>query len=136
MRWLVALLPLATACADDRVVEVGVVEYYGDASDVLDAPTTARAGEPIQLRVMTFGGGCIETVYLDVDVDVEDATVELTPYDSHPVDAVCTDDLRYLMHETEVTLESAGAWTVRVHGRRVGSGPETLVEKTYPLVVD
>ncbi len=45
MRWLVALLPLATACADDSVVEVGIIEYYGESDGVLDAPATARAGE-------------------------------------------------------------------------------------------
>ena len=132
MRALAVLIVLA-GCADDLVVEVGVIEHYGEAPDVIDAPATAHAGETVDLRVTTFGGGCIESAFMDVDVGV--ANVDLTPYDSHPADAICTADLRYLTHETTVTLDAPGTWTIRVHGRRLDGRGEALIEQVHAIIV-
>jgi hypothetical protein len=51
--------------------------------------------------------------------------VELTPYDVHSGHAACTAILLNLSHESTVTLDEPGEWTIRVSGRRARYGDET-----------
>lgn len=56
------LVVALAACGEDgwdAVVEPGQLEYYGTVAPI-SAPATARVGEPVVVRVDTFGGGCTD----------------------------------------------------------------------------
>jgi hypothetical protein len=88
---------------------------------VLTAPDTVSAGVPFEVLVQTIGdGGCWSAQRQDVVVDGR--TVELRPYDAHSGADVCTMILLYLAHNSTLTLDEPGVWTLRVSGRRIVSG--------------
>jgi hypothetical protein len=92
--------------------------------EVLVVPAEVQAGEPFTVDVTTIGeGGCWSAE--SQDVEISNRTVELTPYDVHSGHAACTAILLNLSHESTVTLDEPGEWTIRVSGRRARYGDET-----------
>ncbi len=143
------VLPVVSICAcsmdseptpDPYVVDVGVVDHYGESQEVLRAPATVSAGDEVELVVATYGGGCTES--RDLDVDQTAALVVLTPYDATyvppPSDppAACPDLLQRLEHRVRVSFASAGTKTVRVVGRRIGPAEDELTALEWTIEVD
>jgi hypothetical protein len=116
---MLALLALATlaACAEDSVVEVGVVEMR-DRPFTLDMPTAARAGESFEIGVPTYGGGCESEESTHVRTDSEEL-VTITPYDRRILADACTIPLRIFPHRASVSFALPGTKTLRVRGRKL-----------------
>ena len=130
---------LFAACDDapDSVVELGMIDFH-DTLLPIEAPATAARGEPFVVRVATAGGGCVS---LDVtDVEVRDDGAEVWPYDRRHIlrseEAGCTLELVYLQHEAEMTFETAGPKTIRVHGRRVARQVDEAIEIPITVLVE
>jgi hypothetical protein len=100
--------------------QVGVLAFHGDTAQVT-VPQTVAVGEPATVVVTTYGGGCIRTG--DMEVQVTGLVAELTPYDHFPpAGAICTADLRLNRHTATVQFTQRGRATVRVRGRELPSG--------------
>ena len=121
------------ACSDDEVLEVGVVEHFGESEDVLIAPTSVAAGERFAVEVWTYGGGCITEAWLDVE-EAPDGVV-LTPYDWRSTGTPCATLLQRLHHEDDIVFESPGEKTITVRGRQVASSVDELIEIEHTVVV-
>jgi hypothetical protein len=93
-------------------------------AEVVTDPVVVEAGEPFVARVTTIGeSGCWHAAGQDVRHDGR--TVELTPYDTHSGSDLCTTILPGLVHESTLTFDSAGEWTIRVVGRIARYGDRT-----------
>jgi hypothetical protein len=116
---MLAPLALATlaACAEDSVVEVGIVEFL-DRPFMLDMPAAARAGESFEIGVPTYGGGCESEESTDVQNDSEEL-VTITPYDRRILADACTIPLRIFPHRASVSFALPGMKTLRVRGRKL-----------------
>ena len=124
------LVVALAACGEDgwdSVVEPGYLEYYGTAAPI-SAPATARTGEPVVVRVDTFGGGC-------TDFESTEVTTSATAADVQPLDrrvipsgnGGCTLILEMITHEATLTFDTPGMKTVTIHGRHVDSRGEQAV---------
>lgn len=90
---------------------------------VIEAPDEVNAGEPFVVTVTTIGlSGCARAE--KQEVSISGRTVELKPYDVY-VGEICTAILLYLTHDSTITLDSPGEWTIRVSGRRARYGDQT-----------
>jgi hypothetical protein len=121
---------MATAGPDSTVRDTTVRWTYPPGEnavippEVLVVPPEVQAGQPFMVAVTTIGeGGCWSAE--SQEVRITDRTVELTPYDVHSGHAACTMILLHLSHESTVTLDEPGEWTIRVTGRRARHGDET-----------
>ena len=141
-RWLASLAAVlgSVACqADDSVVEIGVIHYFGDPEQI-DVPTSARVGHPFRVTITTFGDGCHSLERTEVQAG--DDAIDVTPYDRRLVPSpgeACITLLVSLRHEVELVFETAGTKELRVHGRRLtydGELMDELVEVTRPIVVE
>ena len=105
----------------DGVVQerrVGTIEHYRDPVRV-EAPASVAVGETFEVRVTTYGGGCIAQG--DTEVAVGDLRAVVTPYDwetvSMPRNFACTSELRFYTHTAALRFDRAGTATVAVRGR-------------------
>ena len=71
MRWLPVLSLLLASCSSDSV-EVGIIHFYGESEDVIDAPETVDVGERFSVTVNTYGGGCTSAEWMAVEQRHED----------------------------------------------------------------
>ncbi len=89
--------------------------------DVLEAPDTVAVGQTFGVAVRTIGpNGCWSADGLDVET--AGRVVELTPWDLNSGADFCTMIFGYLGHESTLTLDQVGEWTLRARGRRVRGG--------------
>lgn len=106
-------LPVPGATA----LRAGVVKLGRDPL-LVEAPSTASAGQPFTVAVTTYGGGCIgEDTTL---VDVSDHRADVVPYQRvyHPsANSVCTLELRVTRRQVQLVIARAGQATVRFIGR-------------------
>jgi hypothetical protein len=93
----------------------GVISFYGE-SELAEVPESAVAGEPFEVMVVTFGGGCITQD--GTEVDVSGLEVDVRPYDLESGGEVCTAELRLFEHRATVTVAVPGTAEVRFHGVR------------------
>jgi hypothetical protein len=86
--------------------------------EVLRAPAEVIAGYPFPVTVFTVGpNGCWSPDGIDIKIGTSE--VELLPWDLHTGADACTMIFGYLAHDTILTLQEAGEWTLRVEGRRI-----------------
>jgi hypothetical protein len=113
--------PTATASADPHgpiswTVPPAVGFTY--PSTVIEAPDTVRLDQSFEVKVWTVGpNGCWSVA--DMVVAKSARVVELTPWDRQSGADVCTQVLVFLGHSTNIRLDEAGVWRLRVSGRIV-----------------
>jgi hypothetical protein len=131
----VALL-LAACAAEDSVVELGVIEYHAEPT-LVEAPSNGIVGQPVTVRVVTYGGGCEALERTDVEVSRDGADV--TPFVRRAIPGeheACTDILLSFQHEASVVFDTTGTKTIRVHGRRVNQGADEEIEISRVVIVE
>jgi hypothetical protein len=106
---------------------LGIISFYNDPI-VIEVPDTVASGLMFQVRVRTYGGGCITQGHTDVRVDGLRVTV--TPYDIHSGGNVCTTELRLFQHEAAVRFDRVGTATVAVRGMRRPDDQTITEERT------
>jgi hypothetical protein len=125
---------VVTACAsEDTVVELGVLEHYQDAP-MIEAPATASVGVPVDVRVRTYGDGCVSLESTDVVLTADGA--DILPHDRRRMNQVGTQILQFLPHEASVVFDSAGPRTLRVHGRRLDRVAGEPVDEVISIALD
>lgn len=116
---MIALLALSSRCgptasaAPER--QPGTLEFYGDSARI-HVPDTVTAGAAFEVRVTTYGGGCMQKG--ETDVYVRGHMAEIRPYDYEPTGRgmVCPDILVLYNHTATVTFAEPGEATIRIHG--------------------
>lgn len=114
---------------------IATIEFYGDPIRI-ELPATVRAGVAFQVKVRTYGGGCIDQG--DTEVRVTGMTARVTPYDLEvtrlPPDYACTSDLRVYEHVAEVRFATPGTGTVIVTGLRKPENEVISVTRTVDVL--
>jgi uncharacterized Zn-binding protein involved in type VI secretion len=131
---LAVALVVAGACAapassgEER--SIATIEFGAADSVQIVAPATARAGTPFEVRVTTFGGGCVRQGDTEVQVDGLRATI--TPYDVTvtPEGGACTMELRLYQHAAQVRFDAAGEARLVVRGYSRRLDREITAERT------
>lgn len=116
MLFMVLLVaPCAGPVAPEAGRITGVISFY-DEPEVVEVPASAPAGEPFEVVVVTYGGGCVTRN--GTEVDVSGLVVDVRPYDMDSGAEVCTDELRIFEHRAAVIVHEIGTAEVRFHGLR------------------
>lgn len=133
----IVLALTASSCDDgllppDRERVVGTISFYQDPVKV-EVPKTATRGTPFDVKVTTYGGGCISQG--DTEVEVQGAGAVVTPYDVEVRDPelVCTLELRTFVHVASVRFDAPGPAVVTVRGVREPEGDVVTVQKTVTV---
>jgi hypothetical protein len=108
---------------------------FGSDPLVVEVPATARAGEPVEIHVTTYGGGCIRedtTVASVAGLDAEVVPYQLV-YVTRP-DEFCALVLRVTRRSVHLTFSTAGRARVRVIGRQAPG--DSLIVVTRGLIVE
>lgn len=119
MRPLIALTTLLLLPACDWVVgpeegaRVGVIAFYHDPV-VVSVPGGVDAGAPFEVSIRTYGDGCMREG--STEVAMRGGVVDVTPYDVHSGQNVCTDILNVFEHVATLTLSQPGQTVIRFHG--------------------
>lgn len=116
--------------AGDETRRIGVISYYSEPV-LIDAPTTARTGEHFDVRVRTYGGGCIRQG--ETSTTVEGLRAGVTPYDIDSGASACTDELRTFEHTARLRFDGAGLAIITVRGRRLPEDEIVIIE--HQLIV-
>jgi hypothetical protein len=115
--------------------ELGIIEFYGDRTGVLELPESVRAGHDVTVTVRTFGGGCVSAA--GTGVRYRGALAVVLPYDNPssraPAGTGCLDVLLRPLHTVNLRFPTPGRATVRVEGRREPGGGSTAVEGTLTV---
>lgn len=114
-------------------LRAGVVRLGSDAF-LVEAPSTATAGQPFTVAVTTYGGGCIrEDTTL---VDVSDHRADVVPYQRvyrGLANSVCTLELRVTRRQVQVVISQTGQATVRFIGRSSPGDSLVLAERSVSI---
>lgn len=126
------------AACDDSVVEVGVLQFHNDPVRIL-VPDTARPREAVLVQIVTYGDGCVSVE--DTEVEPSEEGAEITPYDRRRVgEGACPQIQLHLSHDVQITFDTAGPKTIRVHGRReYASAGETVhepLQQSFPIMIE
>lgn len=143
LRTLIPILFLLASCSspvelahpdeDGRVL--GTLEHYRDPVRI-DMPTSVPAGEPFEVKVTTYGGGCISQGEVEVEVRARRATISPYDHDSSlnlPPNTVCTAALMLFTHEAVLQFEEAGTARVTIRGQRRPSREVISVVRTVEV---
>jgi hypothetical protein len=84
---------------------VGVIAYYEFPVEI-SLPDTVQVGEPFEVSIHTYGGGCISEG--PTKVRVRGLRIDVTPYDIHSGARACTDDLGVFPHKATLALPTPG----------------------------
>ena len=91
-----------------------ILESHG-RGPLIELPARATVGEPFQISVGTFAGGCIQ--HGGTDVDLRTGAILVRPFDVFPgVGAVCIAIEGVIDHTVSVEVPSEGWYTVQVSG--------------------
>lgn len=116
---VIALLALSSRCgpteAEGPERQPGTLEFYGDSARI-QVPDSVTAGAAFEVRVTTYGGGCVRKG--ETDVYIRGSTAEIRPYDYESTGRgiVCPDILVLYNHTAIVTIAEPGEATIRIHG--------------------
>jgi hypothetical protein len=108
--------PAGSSAADELRRRPATLRFHADSAQVA-VPSEARAGEPFQVALTTYGGGCIRED--TTEVRVTGLVAEVTPYQLAPREGSsmdCTLELRFDRREVRVVFPERGAATVRIIG--------------------
>ena len=120
---LVLLLPLQAACVLSDVLglnevdEPAVIIFSNDTSEIVVADTVT-SGVSFEVRVVTFGGGCVGKTAQTKSAWSGNELV-LRPFNTrYTGDDVCTADIRYLTHVIRATRNVPGPFILKVIGHQ------------------
>jgi len=135
---MICALVCSMACARDDgefITEIGVIEHHvASEVEALDSPASVRQGEPLDLKVRTFGDGCVSPDR--IEAEGEDPLF-LTPYDRRETDSGCLTSLYEYFHSVRLTFDVPGTQRLIVRGRRIGEGQqEEFIEQAFTIVVE
>lgn len=125
----------ATENPDEKRV-LGILHFFGDTAPI-EAPQSAVAGEPFEVTITTFGGGCDDPGSAVVKTDALLATIE--PYDFTVADekTACPDILKMMSRSVQVTFQQPGEAVLRVVGLRVDAsnrdGVQEVIDRTITV---
>ncbi|HEX9940329.1 MAG TPA: hypothetical protein VGB15_24560 [Longimicrobium sp.] len=114
---LVTLGVLAASCssaAGRRERVPARLVLVGDTAEVTVPDTVAR-GEPFQVRVVAFAGGCRQE-RAGTEVSRAGQRAVITPYHYLRRSPVCTDDLVFFPHDVTLRFDEPGVAVVQVRG--------------------
>lgn len=94
--------------------KVGLLRLYGEEA-VIYVPQSVERGERFAVNFHTFGGGCVSRGRTELQIRALQA--DITPYDIHSNNDVCTSNVAFLDHTTWLHFDVVGTATVSVHGR-------------------
>ena len=132
---LAALVAAAcpSASGADKELRPAIIEFT-DADPVrVVVPATAAAGTPFEVRVTTYGGGCISQGPTEVSVSGSTALVEPLQVGPAEDDVVCTQELRVFVNTASVAFAAPGAAKVVVRGYSSISRRIITVERTVQV---
>ena len=135
MRHLAVLVAAAAliGCDSDTPSEpqgfsvMGAIEFYDDSVQV-SVPDTVAVGETFAVSVRTYGDGCVEKG--STEVQVNDLSATVTPFDRHSGAEACPDVLRTHEHQATLAFEEPGDAVVTFRGRSVPRGGIRSVART------
>lgn len=96
--------------------ELGAVFFFSNPPQIT-IPDTVAAGQPFTVTVHTFGNGCVE--FARTEVEEDENTVEIRPYDRIETDRACEEILKTIDHSVTLRFGVSGPMTVRVVGKRM-----------------
>jgi hypothetical protein len=135
---LLLLVACVAACGglgvDDRYeLRRGTIDPYFNIwkDTTLFVPQETSVFEPVTVRVITEGGGCVRKGPTEVGVDGLMATIE--PYDSVCVGCVCTRELFSIEHVAVFQYAETGQGTVRIVARLAPG--DTVATVQYSMMV-
>ena len=108
---------------------VATIRHYGDPA-VVEVPWTARSGEPVEIHVTTYGGGCVRE---DTTVaSVAGLSAEVVPYQrvyAPRSQEACTSELRITRRSVRLAFAAVGQAKIRVIGRAAPGDSLVAVER-------
>ena len=116
---MIALLALSSRCGPTEPEglerQPGTLEFYGDSARI-HVPDSVTAGTAFEVRVTTYGGGCMQKG--ETDVYVRGRIAEIRPYDYEPTGRgrVCPDILVLYNHTVLLTFSEPGEGIIRIYG--------------------
>jgi hypothetical protein len=122
-----------SACAEDAVVEIGLLEVQG-AGQQVQVPLDAVVNEPFRVELKTWGDGCFSLERTDVETTVDE--VQITPFDRRKLGSGCPTILNGFDHGQTIMFDSSGNKTVRIVGRREVGNMDEMLELTFPVTVN
>jgi len=106
-----------------RTLKPASIVFHTDSAEVI-APSTVFVGEPFEVTVSTFGGGC--TSFGETRLSVSGLTAEIRPYDSEvthaPKNYGCTGELLILSHTVTLDFNRRGRALIWIYGRSQPDG--------------
>jgi hypothetical protein len=109
---------------------VGTIDAGGTLDQVIEAPSTVRAGQSFSITVSTFGNSCVSAA--GADVVVQGLVATITPYDVIS-GGTCLDYLKAYPRTLELRFGQAGRATILVNGRSFYQAGTISTER--PLLV-
>ncbi len=103
------------------VVDLAFLISGRDTSRII-APDTVTRGIPFDVSFVTFGGGCTRSA-VRTDLTTKGSDAEIRPYDRTVRSGVCTSDLLFLQHVTQVRFDAPGTAVLHVIGQQYGASP-------------
>lgn len=92
-----------------RTLKPAAIQFYGDTADVI-APASVVAGEPFDVTVRSFGGGCVS--FGETRASVSQRIAEIRPYDQEvthaPRNYACPDILVSFSHTVTLVFNERG----------------------------
>ncbi len=95
-------------------VDPAYLQFQGITSTIIVADTVPH-GQFFVVSFNTFGGGCTNQVAGD-DVSITGSEIDINPTNRAVAAANCSTDVINLMHSVNVTVPTAGTWTIKVTG--------------------
>lgn len=92
-----------------------------DTSRII-APDTVTRGVPFEVSFVTFGGGCTRSA-VRTDLTIRGTDADIRPYDRTVRSDVCTSDLLFIPHVTQVHFDAPGTAVLHVIGQQYGTSP-------------
>lgn len=120
-RILIPILLFLAACSTSPSTETFVmtldnIQPPGQGTpNVLEVPSSIKAGEAIKIRISVAGGGCISFSKFESKRTAE--RLELTPIGSRPLNAACTTEYstRWVEFSDAPSAPRSNPFTVIVH---------------------
>ncbi len=112
------MVVLLVACSNTKtfVMSLDNVEFSESGiKNILEVPTSVKAGEAIKIRVSVAGGGCIRFSKFETKRTAE--RLELTPIGSTPLNVSCTADYRtwWVDYLDAASTARSNPFTVIIH---------------------
>jgi len=115
-------------------VEVGIIDYFGESEDVIQAPESVGLRERFSVTVNTYGTLCYSAASMSIERD--GGAVVFMPFDREDVAHPCRPALIHIPHTAEIELSTAGKQTLTIRGRQVDQQDDILIELTQEIVVE